>query len=102
MRLTRLSTACLCLAFAGPVLADAGPAPPASGLDATAMDRAVRPQDDLFRFVNGTWLANTPFPPEYPSAGNSVMLFEKAQADVQAILLEDRAKLGAMYAKPAR
>ena len=62
------------------------------------MDKAVRPQDDLFRFVNGTWLANTPFPPEYPSAGNSVMLFEKAQADVQAILLEDRGKLGDMYA----
>ena len=98
MSLSKLSTAFLCLCLAGAALADTGPAPPASGLDATAMDKAVRPQDDLFRFVNGTWLANTPFPPEYPSAGNSVMLFEKAQADVQAILLEDRGKLGAMYA----
>ena len=52
------------------------------------MDKNVRPQDDLFRFVNGTWLANTPFPAEYASAGVGVMLFEKAQADVQAILLE--------------
>ena len=72
------------------------------------MDKAVRPQDDLFRHVNGTWLANTPFPAEYASAGIGIMLFEKAQADVQAILLEaaaagDKAtpemqRLGAMYA----
>ena len=72
------------------------------------MDKNVRPQDDLFRYVNGTWLANTPFPAEYASAGVGIMLFEKAQADVQAILLEaaaagDKAtpemqRLGAMYA----
>ena len=71
------------------------------------MDKNVRPQDDLFRFVNGTWLANTPFPAEYASAGIGIMLFEKAQSDVQAILLEaaaagdkatpDMQRLGAMY-----
>jgi len=79
----------------------------ASGIDMTAMDRAVRPQDDLFRFVNGTWLANTPFPAEYASAGIGIMLFEKAQDDVHAILLEAAAagdaatpemrRLGDMY-----
>src|SRR5262245_6800973 len=62
------------------------------------MNKAVRPQDDLFRFVNGTWLDNTPFPPEYASAGIGIMLFEKAQADVQEILLQDKGQLGAMYA----
>jgi endothelin-converting enzyme len=82
-------------------------APLASGIDMTAMDKNVRPQDDLFRYVNGTWLANTPFPPEYPIAGISIMLYEKAQVDVHAILLEaagagdaatpDMQRLGDMY-----
>jgi predicted metalloendopeptidase len=68
-----------------------------SGIDASAMDKSVRPQDDLFRHVNGTWLETTEFPAEYPSAGIGIMLFEKAQADVQAILLEDKGQLNDMY-----
>ncbi len=97
----------LCASFTGLASADDAVVKPASGIDATAMDRSVRPQDDLFRHVNGTWLANTPFPAEYASAGIGIMLLEKAQADVQAILLEaaaagDKAtpemrRLGEMY-----
>jgi putative endopeptidase len=108
MTLRKLLPTCLGLILAGSALAESAPAPLASGIDPVAMDRAIRPQDDLFRFVNGTWLANTPFPAEYASAGIGIMLFEKAQADVQAILLEaaaagDKAtpemqRLGAMYA----
>ncbi len=98
MSLPKLLTACLCLNLAGTALADNAPAAGVTGIDPAAMDKAVRPQDDLFRFVNGTWLANTPFPAEYASAGVGIMLFEKAQSDVQAILLEDRGQLGAMYA----
>ncbi|HEY8265369.1 MAG TPA: M13 family metallopeptidase [Steroidobacteraceae bacterium] len=107
MSLRKLLPAFLCLSFAGAALADTAAAPLASGIDPAAMDKNVRPQDDLFRFVNGTWLANTPFPAEYASAGVGIMLFEKAQADVQAILLEaaaagdkatpDMQRLGAMY-----
>ncbi len=87
--------------------ADDTAAPLQSGIDASAMDAKVRPQDDLFRHVNGTWLATTEFPAEYASAGIGIMLFEKAQADVQAILLEaaaagesatpDMRRLGDMY-----
>jgi predicted metalloendopeptidase len=108
MSLRKLLPALMCLSLAGVAAADSAPAPSASGIDASAMDKAVRPQDDLFRFVNGSWLANTPFPAEYASAGIGIMLYEKAQADVQAILLEaaaagDKAtpemqRLGAMYA----
>jgi len=98
MSLQKLLTACLCLALGGPALADYAPAAPVSGIDPAAMDRNVRPQNDLFRYVNGTWLANTPFPAEYASAGVGIALFEKAQSDVQAILLEDRGRLGDMYA----
>ena len=109
MSLRILTPVVLCLAATVAALADDAASPPlAAGIDETAMDKAVRPQDDLFRYVNGTWLANTPFPAEYASAGIGIMLFEKAQADVQAILLEaaaagDKAtpemqRLGAMYA----
>ena len=93
--------------IAGLAAADDAQAPLASGIDPSTMDRTVRPQDDLFRHVNGTWLANTPFPAEYASAGIGIMLLEKAQSDVQAILLEaaaagdkatpDMRRLGDMY-----
>lgn len=107
MSLRQLLTVLLFASFAGEASADDALPPLASGIDASAMDRSVRPQDDLFRHVNGTWLANTPFPAEYASAGIGIMLLEKAQADVQAILLEaaaagDKAipemrRLGDMY-----
>ncbi|MGH8198377.1 MAG: M13 family metallopeptidase [Steroidobacteraceae bacterium] len=107
MSLRNLLTVLLFASFAGRASADDALPPLASGIDASAMDRSVRPQDDLFRHVNGTWLANTPFPAEYASAGIGIMLLEKAQADVQAILIEaaaagDKAtpemrRLGDMY-----
>ncbi len=107
MSLRNSLVAILIASFTGLASADDAQAPLASGIDPTAMDRQVRPQDDLFRHVNGTWLTNTPFPAEYASAGIGIMLFEKAQADVQAILLEaaaagdkatpDMRRLGDMY-----
>ena len=97
MSLRKLLPAVLTLSVAA-AWADNAPAPADSGIDPTAMNKAVRPQDDLFRFVNGTWLDNTPFPAEYASAGIGIMLFEKAQADVQEILLQDKGQLGTMYA----
>ena len=88
----------LLLASSAAALADDAAQPLVSGIDPSAMDKTVRPQDDLFRHVNGTWLKTTDFPAEYASAGISIMLFEQAQAQVQAILLEDKGKLGDMYA----
>jgi putative endopeptidase len=82
----------LWLALAAGTVAATESAPLESGIEPAAMDRNVRPQDDLFRFVNGTWLANTPFPAEYPSAGIGIMLLEKAQENVHAILKEAAAK----------
>ena len=35
-----------------------------SGLDPGSFDRSVRPQDDLYRHVNGGWLERTRIPPE--------------------------------------
>ncbi len=66
-------------------------APPASGIDVTGFDKAVRPQDDFFRYVNGGWLAKTEIPADKASYGAFDMLVDKAQADVRTIV-EDAAK----------
>ncbi len=79
MSFRKLLTALVFASFAGSALADDTGATLLSGIDLSAMDRSVRPQDDLFRHVNGTWLANTPFPAEYASAGIGILLFEKSQ-----------------------
>jgi putative endopeptidase len=59
-----------------------------SGLDPAAFDRSTRPQDDLFRHVNGTWLTRTDIPADKASYGAFDMLFDKAQADLRAIVEE--------------
>jgi predicted metalloendopeptidase len=64
------------------------PAPPASGLDPASFDRAVRAQDDLFHHVNGEWLKKTEIPADKASYGAFDILFDKAQADLRAIVEE--------------
>ena len=71
--------------------APATPKPPASGIDAASIDRNVRPQDDLFHHVNGAWLAKTEIPADKATYGAFDILFDKAQADLRAIV-EDAAK----------
>ena len=53
-----------------------------------SFDREVRPQDDLFRHVNGSWLAKTEIPADKASYGAFDILFDKAQADLRAIVEE--------------
>ncbi|MEO8682121.1 MAG: M13-type metalloendopeptidase, partial [Vicinamibacterales bacterium] len=57
-------------------------------LDLAAFDKAVRPQDDLFKHVNGGWLAKTEIPADKASYGGFDMLFDKAQADLKLIVEE--------------
>jgi putative endopeptidase len=61
---------------------------PEAGLEPESFDRAVRPQDDLFRHVNGTWLAKTEIPGDKASYGAFDILFDKAQADLRTIVEE--------------
>src|SRR5262249_25505335 len=56
-----------------------------SGLDLGSLDRAVRPQDDLYRFVAGTWLRDTPIPADRSNYGAFGVLQDQAYADVLAI-----------------
>jgi len=62
-----------------------------SGVDTSAIDPAYRPQDDLFRHINGTWLKNTEIPAERAVYGSFVVLAEKAEADLRKIIEESAA-----------
>ncbi len=64
------------------------PAPVESGIDMQAFDQKVRPQDDLFRHVNGGWLARTEIPADKASYGAFDRLADKAQEDLRAIAEE--------------
>lgn len=56
-----------------------------SGLDLGSFDRAVRPQDDLYQFAAGTWLRDTPIPPDRSNYGAFGVLQDQVHADVRAI-----------------
>src|SRR5688572_19368479 len=72
-----------------PAAAPAAPAPTPpmlkSGLDLTGFDRAVRPQDDLYRFAGGAWLTDTPIPSDRSNYGSVVILDDKAQEEVKQL-----------------
>ena len=51
--------------------------PKAIGIELSDMDTTVRPQDDLFRFANGGWLARTQIPPDRGSWNSFSELYER-------------------------
>ncbi|MBK9475525.1 MAG: peptidase M13 [Tetrasphaera sp.] len=59
-----------------------------SGLDLASLDRSVRPQDDLFSFVNGGWVAAHEIPADRGRYGTFDILREQAEQDVRAIVEE--------------
>ena len=65
--------------------------PAVSGIDLATFDKTTRPQDDTFIHTNGVWLAKTDIPADKSSYGAFDLLFDKAQADLRAIV-EDAAK----------
>ncbi|WP_309126083.1 hypothetical protein, partial [Kocuria sp.] len=52
----------------------------ASVFDLAGFDRSVRPQDDLYRHVNGSWLRRTEIPDDKPSVGAFIELRDQAEA----------------------
>jgi predicted metalloendopeptidase len=41
-----------------------------ASVDTATFDLSVKPQDDFFRYTNGTWIKNTPIPAEYSRWGS--------------------------------
>jgi putative endopeptidase len=95
MRLHRIALAALALqaglALAAPPEAASQIAPPpaagraVAGIDFSGFDPVVRPQDDLFRAVNGRWLKDTQIPPDKSDWGSFIVLRDRADARVRAI-----------------
>jgi len=62
-----------------------------SGLDLNHIDSSVRPQDDLFRFMNGKWLSESKIPDDRASDGAFYWLYEQAEKQVKQIILDQAA-----------
>ncbi len=72
------------------------------------MDKTVKPGDNFFYYVNGTWLDNTEIPAEKSNYGSFTMLHDQSVKDVQAIIQDmasaksakgsNEQKIGDLYA----
>ena len=82
-----------------------------SGIDLTALDPDVRPQDDLYAHVNGRWLAAHVIPADRAMDGAFRALHDRAEEQVRDIIADAgasaaagtstdpvEAKVGAVYA----
>ncbi|MFT7700304.1 MAG: putative endopeptidase [Candidatus Krumholzibacteriia bacterium] len=57
-----------------------------AGIDKANMDTEVRPQDDFFEYVNGTWLRESEIPADQTRAGGFIDLREQSREDVLVII----------------
>jgi predicted metalloendopeptidase len=56
------------------------------GFDPAAMDRSIDPGDDFFAYASGTWLRNTPIPPDRPSWGSFNILQERCESELRQVI----------------
>ncbi len=64
----------------------AAPRQPASGIDRSAIDPSVRPQDDLYAHVNGRWLKTAVFPPDKAYVGASEHIYDQTQERLRTLI----------------
>ncbi|WP_191089249.1 M13 family metallopeptidase [Microbacterium radiodurans] len=57
-----------------------------SGIAVDELSTDIRPQDDLFRYVNGSWLERTEIPDDKARWGSFHLIAEQAEKDVRAII----------------
>lgn len=79
-----------------------------SGIDRDELDALIRPQDDLFRHVNGKWIDRTEIPADKARYGSFYLLHEEAEKAVRDIIVEsadagadasvEERKVGDLYA----
>jgi len=61
-----------------------------SGLAVSEFTASIRPQDDLYRHVNGAWLESAEIPADKARWGSFHLLAEQAEKDVRAIIEESQ------------
>ena len=71
-----------------------------SGIDLDALDPATRPQDDLYRHVNGRWIDTHEIPADRAMDGAFRDLYDKAEVHVREIIQDapTGSKIGDLYA----
>jgi putative endopeptidase len=72
------------------MLADVPTQPLTSGFDSTQFDSGVRPQDDLYQYVNGVWIEHTEMPEDKSRYGTFDILNDGAELSIREILDESR------------
>ncbi len=101
------AVALLTVAACGQKDAQEPPKPLVSGIDVAGMDTGVRPGDDFFAYVNGTWVQNAEMPADKSRYGLFDILRDESQEAVKAIIEEsasgdfpkgtDEQKVGDLY-----
>ncbi|MHB1172967.1 MAG: M13 family metallopeptidase [Lacisediminihabitans sp.] len=79
---------------------------PTSGISLDELDASIRPQDDLYRHVNGKWIERTSIPADKARYGSFYVLAEEAEKAVRDIVVEaqsaergsEERKFGDLYA----
>jgi len=66
---------------AAPVAASLG-----SGINTANFDTSVRPGDDFYAYVNGTWLLDTPIPSDKSNYGSFTALADEAEENLRVII----------------
>ena len=57
-----------------------------SGLDVSGFDKSIRPQDDLYRYVNGKWLGETEIPEDKSNYGSFTVLQDLSEKRLREII----------------
>ncbi len=91
-------------AAVGPVEPAAAPGPQIGtyGFDTAGMDTTVLPGNNFYHYANGTWVKNTPIPPDKSNFGMFTVLDDLSRERTRAIIDEaakdPNNKIGAAYA----
>ena len=84
----------------------AAASPLSSGIHTDDLDPSIRPQDDLYRHVNGKWIERTEIPADKARYGSFLVLAEEPEKAVRDIIMESQSaapgtearKVGDLYA----
>jgi putative endopeptidase len=81
-------TLAVCATEAGAATGGATPASTAlgSGVDLQYVDKAVRPQDDLYRYLNGKWLDTFQIPADKANYVSFTYVFDQVQEQLKTIV----------------
>jgi len=104
----RLALAALGVTLSSAAAQPAAPPPGPHGIDAAAMDPAVKPGNDFFTYANGAWLKATEIPPDRRRWGSFSVLAAESEQRSRTLLEEaarassppgsDERKVGDYYA----